>query len=348
VRRWSTLANSTFNLLQQIAYMGIIIVGAFEVSEHQLTMGGLIACTIIGGRVNGPLVAALPGFVVQWGYAKSSLNALDSLLQLPMDRPAGQTTLRLAEVRSGIKLANVAFEYPGSRAGLDIPGLFIAKGEKVGVIGTIGSGKSTMLKLLAGLYAPQRGHITIDGLEIAQVAENDLRQRITYLPQDYHLLSGTLRDNLGMGIVNPSDDKLLRAVGRTGLDALVRQHPMGLDLPIAEGGLGLSGGQRALVGLTRALLAESDVLLLDEATANLDQESEAGVLRQLFATHAAASIVMITHKPQLLELVDRLIVVLGGRIVLDGKTDQVLSQLRRQTQHPAGPPVDTVADQRAD
>lgn len=348
VRRWSTLANSTFNLLQQIAYMGIIIVGAFEVSEHQLTMGGLIACTIIGGRVNGPLVAALPGFVVQWGYAKSSLNALDSLLQLPMDRPAGQTTLRLAEVRSGIKLANVAFEYPGSRAGLDIPGLFIAKGEKVGVIGTIGSGKSTMLKLLAGLYAPQRGHITIDGLEIAQVAENDLRQRITYLPQDYHLLSGTLRDNLGMGIVNPSDDKLLRAVGRTGLDALVRQHPMGLDLPIAEGGLGLSGGQRALVGLTRALLAESDVLLLDEATANLDQESEAGVLRQLFATHAAASIVMITHKPQLLELVDRLIVVLGGRIVLDGKTDQVLSQLRRQTQNPAGPPVDTVADQRAD
>lgn len=348
VRRWSTLANSTFNLLQQIAYMGIIIVGAFEISEHRLTMGGLIACTIIGGRINGPLVAALPGFVVQWGYAKSSLDALDTMMQLPTDRPAGLTMLRLPEVRSGLKLEGLAFEYPGSRAGLDIPGLFIGKGEKVGIIGTIGSGKSTLLKLLAGLYAPQRGHITIDGLDIAQVAENDLRQRVAYLPQDYQLLSGTLRDNLSLGLANPLDESLLQAVSQTGLDAVVRQHPQGLDLPITEGGLGLSGGQRALVGLTRALLAEPDFLLLDEATANLDQESEGAVLRQLFARHARAGIVMVTHKPQLLELVDRLIVVLGGRIVLDGKTQDVLSQLRRQAQRPAGPSVDKVADQSAD
>jgi ATP-binding cassette subfamily C protein LapB len=344
VRRWSTTAGSTFNFLQQIAYMGIIIVGAFEVADHQLTMGGLIACTIIGGRINGPLIAALPNFIVQWGYAKSSLKALDALLKLPTDRRDDQTLLRLPEIRSGLKLEGVGFEYPGARAGLEIAGLFIARGEKVGIVGAVGSGKSTLIKLLAGLYAPQRGHVTVDGLEMAQVAENDLHQRIAYLPQDYHLLSGTLRDNLSIGIANPSDERLIEVIGQTGLEALVRQHPMGLDLPIAEGGIGLSGGQRALVGLTRTLLTDADVLLLDEATANLDQESEAAVLRQIFTNHAKSTIVMITHKPQLLQLVDRLIVVLGGRIVLDGKTEDVLSQLRPRQQRPSTSPIEKIED----
>ncbi len=344
VRRWSTLAGSTFNLLQQIAYMGIIVVGAFEISDHQLTMGGLIACTIIGGRINGPLVASLPNFVVQWGYAKSSLEALDGLLRLPRDRAVGQSALRLPEVKVGIRLDAVQFEYPGARAGIEVPGLFISPGEKVGIIGNNGSGKSTLLKLLAGLYAPQRGHITIDGMEMAQVAENDLRQRIAYLPQDYHLLSGSLRDNLSLGIANTTDEDLLKAASATGLDAVVRQHPMGIDLPISEGGQGLSGGQRALVGLSRALLAQPSFLFLDEATANLDQESEALTLRHLFAVHAKSAIVMVTHKPQLLGLVDRLIVVLGGRIVLDGKTADVLEKLRPK---PAGSAnqADQVADQ---
>lgn len=344
VRSWSTLAGSTFNLLQQIAYMGIVVVGAFEIADHQLTMGGLIACTIIGGRINGPLVASLPNFVVQWGYAKSSLDALDGLLQLPRDRAVGQTALRLPDVKSGVRLDGVQFEYPNARSGVEVPGLFIGRGEKVGIIGNIGSGKSTLIKLLAGLYAPQRGHVTIDGIEMAQVAENDLRQRIAYLPQDYHLLSGSLRDNLSLGIANPSDENLLRAVSSTGLEAVVRQHPMGLDLPITEGGQGLSGGQRALVGLTRALLTEPAFLFLDEATANLDQETEALTLRQLFAVHAKSAIVMVTHKPQLLGLVDRLIVVLGGRVVLDGKTTEVLDKLRPQPAG-AGPQADQVSDQ---
>ena len=346
VRQWSTLATSTFNLLQQIAYMGIVIAGVFEISDHKLTMGGLIACTIIGGRINGPLVASLPGLVVQWGYARSSLQALDGLLSLPRDRPAGQAMLRLPKVKSGIKLEGVRFEYSGSRAGLDIPGLYIAKGEKVGIVGSIGSGKSTLLKMLAGLYAPQQGHITIDGLEMAQIAEIDLRQRLTYLPQDYHLLSGTLRDNLALGIADSSDEHLLRVAALTGLDGVIRQHPLGLDLPITEGGQGLSGGQRALVGLSRALLATPDFLFLDEATASLDQESEALVLRHLLTAHARAGVIMVTHKPQLLGLVDRLIVVLGGKIVLDGKTEDILSQLRRKPA-PSDPNMDQVSDQSA-
>lgn len=334
VRRWSTLAGSTFNFLQQIAYMGIIIVGAFEISENHLTMGGLIACTIIGGRINGPLIAALPNFVVQWGYARSSLQALDAILKLPRDHPPGRTALRLPAVRGGIRLDGVQFEYNGARAGVSIPGLFIAKGEKVGIIGSIGSGKSTLIKLLAGLYAPQRGNVTIDGVEMSQVSENDLRNRIAYLPQDYQLLSGTLRENIGLGIVERSDGDLIAAVTATGLNSIIQQHPMGIDLPITEGGRGLSGGQRALVGLTRAMLAEPAFLFLDEATANLDQESEAKVLLQLFARHKDAAIVMVTHKPQLLKLVDRLIVMLNGQVVLDGKTQEVLDKLNSR---PAGP-----------
>ncbi len=335
VRRWSTLAGSTFNFLQQLAYMGIIIVGAFAISDHQLSMGGLIACTIIGGRINGPLVASLPNLVVQWGYAKSSLKALDSLLSLPRDRAVGQSALRLPEVQSGIRLQGVRFEYAGARSGIDVPGLFIGRGEKVGIVGNIGSGKSTLLKTLAGLYAAQQGQVSIDGLNMAQVAENDLRQRIAYLPQDYHLLSGSLRDNLTLGVANSSDEALMTAVGATGLEGLIRQHPMGLDLPITEGGQGLSGGQRALVGLTRALLFDPAFLFLDEATANLDPETEANVLRKLFAQHARSAIVMVTHKSQLLRLVDRLIVMMDGRIVLDGKTEDVLERLRPKPQDSA-------------
>ena len=333
VRRWSTLAGSTFNFLQQVAYMGIVIVGAFEIADNRLTMGGLIACTIIGGRINGPLIAALPNFVVQWGYARSSLQALDAILALPRDNPHGRVPIRLPAVRNGIHVEGVQFEYPGARAGVSVPGLFIAKGEKVGVIGNIGSGKSTLIKLLANLYGPQRGHISIDGIEMSQVAENDLRQHIAYLPQDYKLLSGSIRDNLTLGIVNKTDENLLAAVSATGLEPLIRQHPMGLDLPITEGGLGLSGGQRALVGLTRTLMASPSFLFLDEATANLDQETEAKVLRELFTKHKDAAIIMVTHKPQLLGLFDRLIVMLNGQIVLDGKTAEVLDKLRPQ---PAG------------
>ncbi|HZU62584.1 MAG TPA: ATP-binding cassette domain-containing protein [Novosphingobium sp.] len=328
VRRWSTLSGSTFNVLQQVAYVGIIVVGVFEIADRQLTMGGLIACTIISGRINGPLVAALPNLIVQWSYARSSLQALDNILRLPSDHPHDRQMLRLAEVRTGLRLANVQFAYPGARSGLEIPGLFINRGEKVGVIGSVGSGKSTLLKVMAGLYAPALGQVTLDGVEVAQIAEDDLRRRLVCLPQSFELLSGSLRDNLALGIANPNDERLLAAAQRIGLAELVRQHPMGLDLPIAEGGLGLSGGQRALVGLTRLLLTDPAMLLLDEPTANLDPETELRAMQQLFGHFADRTVVMVTHKPQLLTFVERVLVVVDGRIALDGKTADVLNQLR--------------------
>jgi ATP-binding cassette subfamily C protein LapB len=334
VRRWSTLAGNTFNVLQQVAYVGIIVVGAYEIGDRRMTMGGLIACTIISGRINGPLVAALPNLVVQWSYARSSLAALDNILRLPSDHPHDRQMLRLGTVRSGLRMTNVQFVYPGGRSGLEVPGLFIGRGEKVGVIGSIGSGKSTLLRLMAGLYAPAVGHVALDGVDVAQVVEDDLRRQLIYLPQSFDLLSGTLRDNLALGIANPSDERLLAAAQRTGLADLVLQHPLGLDLPIAEGGFGLSGGQRALAGLTRLFLTDPSILLLDEPTANLDPESEARAVQQVFSHFADKAVVLVTHKPQLLAHVDRLLVVIGGRVVLDGKTADVLSRLRPKGQGP--------------
>lgn len=328
VRRWSTLSGSTFNVLQQVAYVGIIVLGVYEVADHRLTMGGLIACTIISGRINGPLVAALPNLIVQWSYARSSLQALDSILRLPSDHPHDRQMLRMGPVQAGMRLANVQFAYPGARSGVDIPGLFINRGEKVGIIGSVGSGKSTLLKVMAGLYAPAVGQVTLDGVEISQIAEDDLRRQLIYLPQSFDLLSGSLRDNLALGIANPNDERLLAAAQRTGLSELLRQHPMGLDLPISEGGFGLSGGQRALVGLTRLLLTDPSILLLDEPTANLDPESELRALQQIFGHFAGKTVVMVTHKPQLLSFVDRVLVVIDGRLALDGKTADVLNQLR--------------------
>ena len=332
VRRWSTMAGSTFNVLQQVAYVGIIVVGAFEVGDHQLTMGGLIACSIISGRINGPLVAALPNLIVQWSYAKSSLKSLDTILRLPSDHPHDRQMLRTGALRQGLRITSAQFAYPGARSGLDVPGLFIGRGEKVGVIGNIGSGKSTLLKMMAGLYAPAQGHVALDGIDIAQIAEDDLRRQLIYLPQEYQLLSGSLRDNLALGLSDPRDERLLEAAQQTGLAELVQQHPMGLDLPITEGGFGLSGGQRALVGLTRLLLADPSLLLLDEPTAHLDPETEARSVAQIFTRFADKAIVMVTHKPQLLAHVDRVLVVIGGKIVLDGKTADVLNQLRPKGQ----------------
>ena len=328
VKRWSSVAGSIFNTLQQFAYVAIVAYGAYEVAEGRMTMGGLIACTIIAGRVNGPLVTALPGFIVQWGYARSSLNALDAILKLPMDDAAGMISLRPDRLSGPLRLEGVKFAYPGTRDAIDVPELEIREGEKIGIIGGVGSGKSTLLRLLSGLYAPQEGRVTIGGLEMAQIATDVTRRHIGYLPQDFRLVNGTLRENLLLGLSNPGDQTLLETAQKSGLAQLIASHPRGLDLPIAEGGKGLSGGQRALTGLTRLLLADPRLMLLDEPTASLDQAIENMVLSAIQEKmRPDSTLVFVTHKLQLLALVDRVIVMAGGRIVLDGRTAEVIQRL---------------------
>lgn len=329
VKRWSTMSGSGFSLLQQLAYVSVVCIGAFEVAKGNMTMGGVIACSILSGRVNGPLLAALPNLIIQWGYAQSSLVALDGILTMPSDQPDDRQMVRKPDISGQLILENVKFVHQGGRQGVNFPSLKIVPGERVGIIGPVGSGKSTLLKLLAGLYASQEGLVLLDGVDIRQIAEEDLRRQVCYLPQDFRLITGSLRDNLTLGLPSPNDAAVLEAAGKTGLAELIKNHPMGLDLPISEGGTGLSGGQRAQVGLTRLLLAKPKLLLLDEPTASLDQESEVRVLHALIqAMGTQCTLIFVTHKMQLVGLVQRLLVVANGQIAMDGPTKNVLDKLR--------------------
>jgi ATP-binding cassette subfamily C protein LapB len=294
----------------------------------ELTSGALLACSIIGGRINGPLISMLPSLIVQWGYAKSSLKALDAIMALPLDKSTGQGAIRPERIGGPLVMEKLAFVYRGAREGIDVPRLEIKPGERVAIIGGVGSGKSTLLRLMSGLFAPMQGVIHLGGLDVSQIADDVLRDHVGYMPQEYRLVCGTLRDNLLLGLGNVSDDSLIEAARQTGLAAIISAHPNGLDLTINEGGRGLSGGQRGLVGITRLLLGKPHLLLLDEPTANLDQTAEAmvmnAVLRQL---QPQDTLVLVTHRLQLLSAVQRVIVMAQGKIMLDGPTAEVVAKL---------------------
>lgn len=341
VKRWSSIASSIFATLQQIAYVLMIAWGAVLVTEGEMTAGALIACAIIAGRVNGPLVAQLPSFLVQWGYARSSLQALDSIMQLPLDQAPGVEGLRPDHVDPSLQLREIKFSYPGGRAEINVPALDIAPGERVAIIGGIGSGKSTLLRLMAGLYAPANGAVTIGGLDIFQLAPDVLRKTVGYLAQDTRLLNGTLRENLVLGMSSPGDGAILEAAASVGLKALISSHPQGLELPISEGGRGLSGGQRTLANLTRLLLSKPRMWLLDEPTANLDQGTEARVVAAIEKSLVpGTTLVLVTHRMQLLSLVQRVLVLQNGSIVLDGPVAEVMSKLKKQPR--AAKPLEAV------
>jgi ATP-binding cassette subfamily C protein LapB len=335
VKRWTSTAGSVFSTLQQIAYVALIAFGAILVTHGKMTMGALIACAIIAGRVNGPLVTQLPSLIVQWGYARASLRMLDNILGLPTDEDPDVQGLRPSALGGSLRFENVRFSYPGAREGVDVPLLEIREGERVAIVGGIGSGKTTLLRLLAGLYRPQAGRMMVGNLDASQIVPDILRQHIGYLAQDYRLVNGTLRENLLLGLSNPGDDAVMKAVSQTGLMQLVSVHPRGLDLPIFEGGRGLSGGQRTLVGLTRLLLAGPPVLLLDEPTATLDDQVEGQALGAIASQLVPSNtLVVVTHKLRLLSLVNRVIVMANGKIVLDGATAEVVKALQAPPQRP--------------
>lgn len=334
LKRISAIAQSAGAMLQQIAYVALIAWGALEIIAGHMTTGALIAASIISGRINGPLVLQLPGLIVQSSYARSALKGLDDLLKLPVDREPDGNYLRPATIENSVKVDNVIFAYPGARAGIAVPKLQIAPGEKIGIIGPVGSGKTTLLKLMAGLYPPQQGSILLGGLDMNQIAEDQLRSHIGYLGQEYRLIEGTLRDQLTLGLTDPGDQAILKAAEATGLNQLIAAHPQGLELRISEGGRGLSGGQRAMAGLTRLLLARPNMLLLDEPTAAMDQEAEERVLRGIMGSlQPDNTLIFVTHKIQLLNLVQRVMVVVNGQVIMDGPTGAVLEQLRGGAQN---------------
>jgi ATP-binding cassette subfamily C protein LapB len=315
--------------LQQVGYVSMIAVGAFLVGENQLTLGALIGCAIIANRALAPIVQ-LPSVMVQWAHARAALGGLDKIIALPNESDEGAPSLvpLKASGELGFEAARFSYSSDGPPA-LAIQKLVIRPGEKTGVVGTVGSGKSTLLKLASGLYPPTQGKVLLDSIDMRMVAPAFLREEIAYLPQEPRLFSGTLRDNLLLGLPDPGDEAVLAAVRRTGLFELIAAHPKGLGLPITEGGRGISGGQRQLVAITRVLLGSPRIWVLDEPTTAMDAATEARIVQILSDVAASgATMLVATHKNALLPLFDRIIVLQSGRIVFDGPRDQALERLR--------------------
>lgn len=320
-------------MLQQVSYVGIVIVGSFVVMQGDMTMGGLIACSILGGRVLAP-VMAIPNLLVQYSHAKAAKLNIETLFSLEQDNQGVAYPLSPTRIKGSYQCNDLVFNYQGNdRPALDIHQLVIKPGERIAILGPIGSGKSTLLKVLSGLYAPTKGRVLLDGLDIHQISRETLSERLGYLQQDHRLFQGTLRENLLIGMAAPNDDVLQDALNKTGLINLVSSHSSGLDLPISEGGKGLSGGQKQLVAFTRLLLTKPDVFLLDEPTASMDNRQEQRCLQVLrYELTEGQTFIVSTHKTALLDLVDRLIIMDNHRIVIDGPKQAVLDDLRKNEQ----------------
>ena len=317
-------------VLQQLSYAGLVVAGSLLVMQGQMTMGALIACSILSGRILAP-VMALPGLLVQHSHASAALEGLERLYTLQSDNHGIQNPLVPSHIKGHYQLTDVQFAYGQNPPVIAVPKLEIKPGERIAIVGPIGAGKSTLLRLLSGMYQAQKGSIRIDGLELGHVSRQLLSQKIGYLQQDHRLFQGSLRENLLIGLPDPGDEVLFAAMARTGMDRIVGSHPKGLERPIMEGGKGLSNGQKQLVAFTRLILCKPDILLLDEPTATMDDMQERQCMAVLAEeANAGKTLVIVTHKPGTLALVNRIIVVAGSAIVMDGPRDAVLQQLQQR------------------
>lgn len=328
-RFFSSLAVNFTSFLQHMASVAVVVFGVYKISEGDLTTGGLIACTILTGRALAP-VAQVASLLTRYHQSKTSLTSLTKMMSLPTEREPGKKFLHRPSFKGSIEFKNISFSYPGQPTkALDDVSFKIKAGERVGFIGRIGSGKSTIEKLIMGLYVAQEGSILIDGTDIKQIDPSDLRRQIGYVPQDIALMFGSTKDNITFGARFVDDKAILRAAEIAGVTSFVNNHPAGFDRPVGERGSALSGGQRQSIAVARALLLSPPIYIMDEPSNSMDNTTEEA-FKQRFSKHLnIQTLVLVTHRASLLTLVDRLIVLDGAKIRADGSKEKVLEALKQ-------------------
>ncbi len=323
----STSISTVTGFLTQLTTVLCVIVGVYLIGEHELTMGGLIAIVMMAGRTVAPMgqVAAM---ITNYSDAKSAYDAIDTIISQPTERPHGKKFITRPEIKGEIEFKNVDFAYDDSEySALKNVSFTIKPGEKVAIIGRIGSGKSTIAKLILNLYQPSHGSILVDGIDINQIDPADLRKNISYVSQDIHLFKGNAKDNITYKNTRVTDEQMLRAAVVSGADEFIRKHPKGYEMPIGERGMGLSGGQRQSIGIARALLLDTSFVIMDEPTNAMDQLSENRLINNLKESMEDKTVIIITQKNTILSMVDRVIVMNEGQVYLDGPKDQVIAKL---------------------
>ncbi|MFT3666274.1 type I secretion system permease/ATPase [Piscinibacter sp.] len=327
MRALSASAMYGTNLLTQLCSVAIIMAGVYLIARRDLTMGALIACTMLAGRALAP-AGQIVGLLMQYQGARTALDNLNQLMARPLERPADQAFVQRPQLRGDIEFRNVAFAYPNRRdAALDGVSFRIAAGEHVALIGRVGSGKSTIQRLIMGLYQPSAGAVLLDGIDLRQLDPADVRRNCGSVAQDVTLFYGSLRENIALGMPYADDAAIVAAAETAGMAELVNRHPRGFDMPVGERGELLSGGQRQSVGIARAVLHNAPILLLDEPTSAMDFSTEAQITTRLAAFARDKTVVLVTHRTSLLAMVDRVIVLDGGRVVADGPRDRIMEAL---------------------
>jgi ATP-binding cassette subfamily C protein LapB len=316
-----------------ISYAGVVVVGVGLIAKQEMTMGGLIACSILAGRAIAPL-AQISQLLSRMTTTRTAYRQLNQMMNLPPEGPSGEG-LKLSKVKGRIEFRNVSFRYPGGpEKTLDGVSFVVEPGEHVALLGRVGSGKSTIARLILGLYPPEEGVVMIDGTDIRQMDPVELRRHLGAALQESVLLTGSVRENIVLGREEVDDEELLRASELSGTHGFIGQVANGYDLRLADRGEGLSGGQRQSIALARALAARPKIVLFDEPTSAMDSQSETALLQRLQSELKDRTLVLITHRPPLLALVSRILLIDRGRVVADGPRDEVLKRIS-QPQTPA-------------
>jgi ATP-binding cassette subfamily C protein LapB len=325
----SNSSMSITNLAQQIATIAVVIAGVYMISNNELTTGALIACTILTGRAMAPM-ALVSSLFTRYFQSVNALQSLNKIMQLNTDINENTKFLHRPALKGDIEFRQVSFHYPGDEINaLSKLNLKIKVGDRVAIIGRVGSGKSTLGKLILKLFLPSDGTILMDGTDYKQINPDDLRQQIGYVPQDVVLLYGSVRDNICVGAPFIRDSELLKAAEIAGVTSFTNNHPKGFDRQVGEKGAELSGGQRQAVAVARSLIMNPNILLLDEPTSSMDDNSERQIKAHLnqYLTNQH-TLILITHKISMLELVNRIIVLEEGKIIADGSKEAVINALK--------------------